>query len=118
MMTTMLISLASLCVASLCHPPPPPPPWQPDEAVKILVSGHSLGGALASLAATEIAVGHLLPDLGALDVRLTTFGSPRVGNRAFVEFASKVSCHLGDFPISAEHQLMMSRAMHLFSSTE
>ncbi len=43
------------------------------------VSGHSLGGALASLAAYDMAV-----QAGLHAVQCITFGAPRVGNRAFV----------------------------------
>lgn len=42
-------------------------------------AGHSLGGALASLAAYDIAV-----ELGLSHVECVTFGAPRVGNRPFV----------------------------------
>ncbi len=41
-------------------------------------SGHSLGGALATLAACEIAKA-----CPAVDVACYTFGAPRTGNHAF-----------------------------------
>ena len=51
----------------------------PDASVA--VTGHSLGGALASLAATALA------DRG-FEPRLTTFGQPRVGDWKFVRYAN------------------------------
>ena len=50
----------------------------------LLVTGHSLGGAMATIAAFELAL------LG-YNVRLITFGSPRVGN---AEFASAITSAL------------------------
>ena len=50
------------------------------ESRGILVTGHSLGGALATLFAVRIA--RLLP---SVSVACYVFCSPRVGNRAFVE---------------------------------
>ena len=44
-------------------------------------SGHSLGGALATLAAYDIR--KACPSLAPLDVRCYTFGAPRTGNHAF-----------------------------------
>ena len=40
--------------------------------------GHSLGGALATLAAFDIA-----KELRLTDISVVTFGAPRTGNRAF-----------------------------------
>ena len=48
--------------------------------VPVLVVGHSLGGALATLCAAE-----LMYTYNLTDVQLYTFGSPRVGNAAFAE---------------------------------
>eukprot|EP00882_Tetradesmus_deserticola_P002590 GHRQ01002755.1.p1 GENE.GHRQ01002755.1~~GHRQ01002755.1.p1 ORF type:complete len:377 (+),score=93.13 GHRQ01002755.1:172-1302(+) len=51
------------------------------------VLGHSMGGALAHLAALDLQIMYHLQD-----VRVYTFGSPRVGNSVFAEFfAQKVS---------------------------
>jgi triacylglycerol lipase len=51
-------------------------------AKKLFITGHSLGGAMATLfAASEIAAGRA-GDLSAL----YTFGSPRVGNKAFKDW--------------------------------
>ena len=50
----------------------------------VFVAGHSLGGALATLCALEMKF-----VLGVPDVRLITFGSPRVGNSVFASWYSK-----------------------------
>ncbi|KAG9253622.1 Alpha/Beta hydrolase protein [Emericellopsis atlantica] len=47
--------------------------------------GHSLGGAVACLAALELKV-----SLGWDDVVVTTFGEPRVGNARFARFVDEV----------------------------
>ncbi|KXZ49775.1 hypothetical protein GPECTOR_19g226 [Gonium pectorale] len=50
----------------------------------VLLTGHSLGGALATLAAYELAKEK--KDHGRLfDISLYTYGAPRVGNQAFAE---------------------------------
>lgn len=54
----------------------------------IPVAGHSLGGALATLCAFDIAsaikeAGALADDGTPIDVCCYTFGAPRTGNRAF-----------------------------------
>ena len=46
-----------------------------------MYAGHSLGGALAKLAAIELRRAH--PDRSALDISCYTFGAPRTGNHAF-----------------------------------
>ncbi|KAJ1331358.1 Lipase (class 3) [Microdochium nivale] len=55
----------------------------PDYPIYLL--GHSLGGAVAALAALEIKV-----ILGWDNVVVTTFGQPRVGNRGFVKYIDAV----------------------------
>ena len=45
------------------------------------VTGHSLGGALATLAALEAR--RACPDTTKLDISCYTFGAPRTGNHAF-----------------------------------
>ena len=47
----------------------------------LFLAGHSLGGALASLAAFDIQ--RHCPCLDPMDVSCYTFGAPRVGNHAF-----------------------------------
>lgn len=51
----------------------------------IHIVGHSLGGAVACLAALELKLA-----LGWDDVTVTTFGEPQVGNAGFVDFVDKV----------------------------
>ncbi|KAJ7930297.1 Alpha/Beta hydrolase protein [Mycena leptocephala] len=53
-------------------------------AYTIAVTGHSLGGAIASLAAPA-----LKSELPAAAIKLFTFGQPRVGNRKFAAFVEK-----------------------------
>jgi pimeloyl-ACP methyl ester carboxylesterase len=48
---------------------------------RVHLVGHSLGGAVAALAALELRLG-----LGWRDVRVTTFGEPRVGNAALAGY--------------------------------
>lgn len=58
------------------------------ECVEVITTGHSLGGALASLAAFDIA-----QHCGVAQRRVScyTFGCPRVGNHAFAaEYAEMV----------------------------
>lgn len=58
------------------------PKWQ------VYVTGHSLGGALATLLALELASSRMAK-CGALSVTMYNFGSPRVGNRRFAEVYNK-----------------------------
>lgn len=46
--------------------------------LQVAVTGHSLGAALACLCALDLTVNAMVPN-----VKLFTFGQPRVGNRAF-----------------------------------
>lgn len=55
----------------------------PDYPVRVV--GHSLGGAVACLAALELRLA-----LGWEDVTVTTFGEPQAGNQGFVEFVDAV----------------------------
>jgi len=55
------------------------------EPLLVLLTGHSLGAALATLAARYLAGGEL-----AADLRLYSFGSPRPGDAAFATSMEKV----------------------------
>ncbi|XP_042517120.1 uncharacterized protein LOC122091317 isoform X2 [Macadamia integrifolia] len=50
----------------------------------IYVTGHSLGGALATLLALELSSSQLAK-CGAISVSMYNFGSPRVGNKRFAD---------------------------------
>ncbi|KFK36238.1 hypothetical protein AALP_AA4G096300 [Arabis alpina] len=50
----------------------------------VYVTGHSLGGALATLLAIELASSQLAKH-GAITVTMYNFGSPRVGNKKFAD---------------------------------
>ncbi|EYU22285.1 hypothetical protein MIMGU_mgv1a001923mg [Erythranthe guttata] len=50
----------------------------------IYVTGHSLGGALATLMALELSSSQLAKH-GAINVTMYNFGSPRVGNKIFAQ---------------------------------
>lgn len=57
--------------------------------VPILVTGHSLGGAIATLCAVDIA--YRMPDLAdKIDLHCYTFGCPRTGNRAFARLQNRL----------------------------
>lgn len=51
---------------------------------KVHLIGHSLGGAVAALAALELRLG-----LGWHDVLVTTFGEPRVGNQKLADYVDR-----------------------------
>lgn len=50
----------------------------------VIVTGHSLGAALATLTALDFVSSQITP------VRLFTFGSPRIGNAAFANYSSSM----------------------------
>jgi len=52
-------------------------------------TGHSLGGALATLAAIDAATAGIIP-ISQTSPQLYTYGSPRVGNWVFAEAVSKL----------------------------
>jgi predicted lipase len=53
------------------------------EGQRVIVTGHSLGGALATIAALDLQ--YNLGSKHDLSFEVYTFGAPRVGNRAMVE---------------------------------
>ncbi|KAL4431080.1 hypothetical protein ABPG75_006336 [Micractinium tetrahymenae] len=57
----------------------------PAKPVKVLVTGHSLGGALATLCAQELAT----QLAGAVQVQVYCFGAPRTGNHAHARMYNK-----------------------------
>ncbi|KAL3508054.1 hypothetical protein ACH5RR_033436 [Cinchona calisaya] len=52
--------------------------------IKIMVTGHSMGGAMAAFCALDLVV-----NIGEKDVQVVTFGQPRIGNAAFVSYYSQ-----------------------------
>lgn len=52
---------------------------------KIIVTGHSMGGAMASFCGLDLVVNQ-----NAQDVQVMTFGQPRVGNAAFASYYNKL----------------------------
>jgi predicted lipase len=60
--------------------------------VLLLLAGHSLGGALAQLAAHDIATAAAKQGL-TVSVGCYTFGAPRVGNHAFANEYNKLVPH-------------------------
>ncbi|XP_006645298.1 lipase-like [Oryza brachyantha] len=56
--------------------------------VPIMVTGHSMGGAMASFCALDLVVNY-----GLDGVQLMTFGQPRIGNAAFASFFKKYLPH-------------------------
>ncbi|KAK7355393.1 hypothetical protein VNO80_14648 [Phaseolus coccineus] len=54
----------------------------------VYVTGHSLGGALATLLALELSSNQLAKQ-GRISITMYNFGSPRVGNKRFAEVYNK-----------------------------
>nr|GMD62939.1 uncharacterized protein LOC109176470 isoform X1 [Ipomoea batatas] len=57
---------------------------EPTSKWHVYVTGHSLGGALATLLALELSSSQLAKR-GAISVTMYNFGSPRVGNKKFAD---------------------------------
>lgn len=53
--------------------------------IDILVTGHSMGGAMAAFCGLDLKVNH-----EAQHVRVVTFGQPRIGNAAFASYYSEL----------------------------
>lgn len=61
------------------------------ERVKVYITGHPLGGALATLCAIEL---KNTPEYSSLPIQVYTYGQPRVGNRAFaVDYDDRIPNH-------------------------
>ncbi|CAK9154717.1 unnamed protein product [Ilex paraguariensis] len=75
---TRIISLIKLTVGNMDDCPELASKWH------VYVTGHSLGGALATLLALELSSSQLAK-CGAINVTMYNFGSPRVGNRRFAD---------------------------------
>ncbi|KAK4585888.1 hypothetical protein RGQ29_023184 [Quercus rubra] len=76
---TRIISLIKLAIGYIDDLAEPPFKWH------VYVTGHSLGGALATLLALELSSSQLAMH-GAISVTMYNFGSPRVGNKKFAEY--------------------------------
>lgn len=61
----------------------------PETIYRVFATGHSLGGALASLCAYSITRELLQMDYPIPDVTVYTFGQPRLGNRTFQKIYNK-----------------------------
>ncbi|XP_062166695.1 uncharacterized protein LOC133872999 isoform X2 [Alnus glutinosa] len=75
---TRIISLIKLAIGCIDDLAEPILKWH------VYVTGHSLGGALATLLALELSSSQLAKR-GAIFVTMYNFGSPRVGNKKFAE---------------------------------
>ncbi|XP_065862927.1 uncharacterized protein [Euphorbia lathyris] len=75
---TRIISIIKLAIGYNDDGEEPPVKW------RVFVTGHSLGGALATLLALELSSSQL-SKCGAISVTMYNFGSPRLGNRKFAE---------------------------------
>jgi len=67
---------------------------------QFLFTGHSLGGAFATHAALDVALSNIVP---RNQMKLYTFGSPRVGD---YNFASAVSNTIQNFRVTNKHDLV------------
>ncbi|XP_039136868.1 lipase-like isoform X2 [Dioscorea cayenensis subsp. rotundata] len=52
--------------------------------IQVMVTGHSMGGAMASFCALDLTLNH-----GIHNVQLITFGQPRIGNAIFSSYFNK-----------------------------
>ncbi|WP_051291427.1 lipase family protein [Fictibacillus gelatini] len=62
--------------------------WRLDNRKTLFITGHSLGGALATLCALDVAINTKFKQ-----PRVYTFGSPKVGDPAFVEIFNQTIRH-------------------------
>ncbi|XP_034914683.1 uncharacterized protein [Populus alba] len=82
-----IISIIKLLISYVDNGAEPPFKWH------VYVTGHSLGGALATLLALELSSSQLVKR-GAISVTMYNFGSPRVGNKKFAEVYNQFSLFL------------------------
>ncbi|KAG8471130.1 hypothetical protein KFE25_009551 [Diacronema lutheri] len=73
---------------------------QPDAA--LVVVGHSLGGAVAVIAALQLAKA----DGAKPPAAVFTFGEPRIGNAAFALFYEAAAAHWATWRVTHEHDLV------------
>ena len=76
---------------------------------QLAVTGHSLGGAIATLAAAKI---RNSSEPYADNTLLVTFGSPRIGNKRTAEFLTKQSDH--SFRVTAVDDIIPRLPFHTF----
>ncbi|KAJ0092471.1 hypothetical protein Patl1_25753 [Pistacia atlantica] len=62
---------------------------EPSHKWHVYATGHSLGGALATLFALELSSSKLAK-CGAISLTMYNFGSPRVGNKKFADVYNEV----------------------------
>ncbi|KAK3417851.1 hypothetical protein EUGRSUZ_H03839 [Eucalyptus grandis] len=65
--------------------------------INIMVTGHSMGGAMASFCGLDLVVNH-----EAQNVQVLTFGQPRIGNAVFASYYSDM-CQIQYFPQKTYH---------------
>ncbi|KAK7461704.1 hypothetical protein VKT23_008130 [Stygiomarasmius scandens] len=67
---------------------------------QIITVGHSLGGAISTLAAMSLLIKHRKDITGRREVKNYSYGAPRIGNKVFAEF---VNSQLGDKAFRVVH---------------
>ncbi|KAI3713788.1 hypothetical protein L1987_72374 [Smallanthus sonchifolius] len=67
--------------------------------LKIMVTGHSMGGAMAAFCGLDLALIY-----GSKNVQVMTFGQPRIGNAAFASYYSEVVPNT--FRVTHDHDLV------------
>ncbi|XP_028114357.1 lipase isoform X2 [Camellia sinensis] len=67
--------------------------------INVMVTGHSMGGAMAAFCALDLKVNH-----ETQNVQVVTFGQPRIGNSAFVAYYSELVPNT--FRVTNEHDIV------------